>query len=88
MDPDSDDLVNIDEYQHNTNPQYPDTDYDGWTDGDEVLVYDTDPLDPNDHPDPPTSPPGAIPGYQLAIIICVVGWISIIFIRKKKYNLV
>lgn len=41
LDPDSDDLVNILEYQHNTNPQNPDTDLDGWTDGDEVLVYDT-----------------------------------------------
>ena len=90
LDPDSDDLVNIFEYQHNTNPQNPDTDLDGWTDGDEVLVYDTDPLDPDDHPSsptPPTPPSAAIPGYDLIILISIVGWISLVFIRKKKFEL-
>ena len=88
LDPDNDDLVNILEYQHDTNPQNPDTDLDGWTDGDEVLVYDTDPLDPNDHPIPPTSPPAAIPGYHIIVLISTVGWISLVLIRKKKFKLV
>ena len=88
LDPDNDDLVNILEYQHNTNPQNPDTDYDGWTDGEEVLVHGTDPLDPNDHPTPPTSPLAAIPGYHIIIVISIVGWISLVLVRKKKFKLV
>ena len=84
LDPDSDDLVNILEYQQNTNPQNPDTDLDGWTDGDEVLVYNTDPLDPNDHPTSP--PPAGIPGYNIIIVISIVGWMSLVLIRKKKFN--
>ncbi len=86
LDPDNDDLVNILEYQHSTKPQNPDTDFDGWTDGDEVLVYDTDPLDPDDHPNPP--PPAAIPGYHIIILISIVGWTSLMLIRKKKIKLI
>ena len=85
LDPDNDGLVNILEYQHSTDPQNPDTDFDGWSDGDEVLVYDTDPLDPDDHPTPP---PAAIPGYHVIILISIVGWISLVLIRKKKFKLV
>lgn len=33
-----------------TDPNDPDTDDDGCTDGDELLVHFTDQLDPNDHP--------------------------------------
>ena len=83
-DPDSDDLVNIHEYQQNTDPQNPDTDFDGWTDGDEVHVYATDPLDPNDHPPPPAPPPVAIPGYHIIILISILGWMTIAFARKKS----
>ena len=88
LDPDNDDLLNILEYQHDTNPQNPDTDYDGWTDGDEILVYDTDPLDPDDHPTPSTPTPAAIPGYNIIIVISIVGWMSLVLIRKKKFNVI
>ena len=92
LDPDSDDLANIFEYQQNTDPQNPDTDFDGWTDGDEVLVYLTDPLDPQDHPTPstptpPTPPPTAIPGYHIIVLISIVGGISLILIKKKLNQL-
>ena len=88
LDPDSDGLINILEYQHNTNPQNSDTDGDGWSDGEEI-EEDTDPLNPLDHPSPPPSPLGGIPGYYIIIIIIsIVGWISLALARKKKFKLI
>ena len=43
-DPDNDGLTNRQEYQLRTNPVVADTDGDGYSDGDEVLIYHTDPL--------------------------------------------
>ena len=82
LDPDNDSLTNLGEYQNNTDPQNPDTDGDEWTDGDEVLVYDTDPLDPDDHPNPRTPP--AIPGYTLGLILLNMIGVSIFWIMKTK----
>ena len=83
LDPDNDLLMNILEYQHGTNPQDPDTDNDNWTDGDEVLVYDTDPLDPNDHPNPRQEQ--AISGYSLGFVIFITAiTITILIVRHKK----
>jgi len=78
LDPDNDLLVNIQEYQFNTNPQNPDSDGDGWTDGDEVLNYGTDPLDPNSYPSP------LIPGYDFLLLIGLISVISIAFIKREK----
>jgi hypothetical protein len=50
LDPDGDGLTNQEEYDHNTNPNNPDTDDDGFPDGWEV-DNGYDPLDPDD-PDP------------------------------------
>jgi len=47
--PDGDDLDNEQEFGRRTDPQDPDTDDDGWSDGDEV-ARGTDPLNPGDHP--------------------------------------
>jgi len=83
LDPDNDLLMNVLEYQHGTNPQDPDTDNDNWTDGDEVLVYDTDPLDPDDHPNPRQEQ--AIPGYSFGFVIFITAVVmSIWIIRHKK----
>ncbi len=43
-DPDHDGLTNLQEFQNGTDPNNPDTDGDGLTDGQEVLVYHTNPL--------------------------------------------
>jgi hypothetical protein len=42
-DPDHDGLTNLQEFQNGTDPHNPDTDGDGLTDGQEVLVYHTNP---------------------------------------------
>jgi len=43
-DPDHDGLTNLQEFQNGTDPHNPDTDGDGLTDGQEVLIYHTNPL--------------------------------------------
>jgi DNA-binding beta-propeller fold protein YncE len=43
-DPDHDGLTNLQEFQLGTDPNNPDTDGDGLTDGQEVLIYHTNPL--------------------------------------------
>ncbi|HWZ46409.1 MAG TPA: Ig-like domain-containing protein [Candidatus Saccharimonadales bacterium] len=43
-DPDHDGLTNLQEFQNGTDPHNPDTDSDGLTDGQEVLMYHTSPL--------------------------------------------
>ena len=43
-DPDHDGLTNLQEFQNGTDPHNPDTDGDGLTDGQEVLLYHTNPL--------------------------------------------
>lgn len=43
-DPDHDGLTNLQEFQNGTDPHNPDTDGDGLTDGQEVLVYHTSPV--------------------------------------------
>ena len=48
-DPDLDDLTNLEEYGLGTVPNYPDTDGDYYTDGDENAAG-TNPLDDTDHP--------------------------------------
>ena len=43
LNPDNDGLTNLEEYQNNTDPNDPDSDGDGLSDGDEVNIYGTDP---------------------------------------------
>lgn len=46
-DPDNDNLTNIEEYNEGTDPQKPDTDNDGLSDGDEVNTYQTNGTNPD-----------------------------------------
>lgn len=83
LDPDLDNLKNVEEYNWDTDPQNPDTDGDGWSDGDEVHVYNTDPLDPESYPPPST--PTNILGYNIFILIGVIFIIALIMkLRIKK----
>jgi MYXO-CTERM domain-containing protein len=48
---DEDGLLDFEEVEEGTDPGNQDTDDDGWTDGEEVNQYGTDPLDPDDFPE-------------------------------------
>ena len=50
LDTDGDTLIDTDETVYGTDPTVADTDGDGYIDGEEVIVYETDPLDPNHYP--------------------------------------
>ena len=50
LDSDGDTLIDTDEAVYGTDPYVADTDFDGYSDGDEVIIYGTDPLDPNSWP--------------------------------------
>ncbi len=51
-DPDHDGLTNLEEFKLGTDPNNPDSDKDGLADGDEVHVFQTDPLNSNTAKDP------------------------------------
>ncbi|MHA1868416.1 MAG: hypothetical protein ACTSXD_10275, partial [Candidatus Heimdallarchaeaceae archaeon] len=59
LDPDSDALTNLNEYQAGTDPNDSDTDNDGLVDGDEVNTYSTDPTN-ND-----TDSDGLVDGWEV-----------------------
>ncbi|MHA1592755.1 MAG: hypothetical protein ACTSUP_09820, partial [Candidatus Heimdallarchaeaceae archaeon] len=95
-DSDSDNLTDkeeIDEYS--TDPNNPDSDGDGWSDGWEVY-YNTNPLDPLDYPDFATTPPitGPTPTtpwrdrafkyYYLAIPVGVIGIVGLVIFLVNK----
>jgi hypothetical protein len=50
LDTDGDTLIDTDEAVYGTDPAIADSDYDGYSDGDEVIVYGTDPLDATSYP--------------------------------------
>ena len=59
MDPDGDNLTNIEEYHHNTNPNMFDTDSDTLSDYDEVYVYGTNATNPDNDND------GILDGWEI-----------------------
>ena len=73
-DGDNDGLLCCDELAHGTDPNNPDTDGDGWTDGEEVDAR-KDPLDPKSHPGPSLIGVGgeAYPVNKLAIMAPWIG---------------
>ncbi|NVM37442.1 MAG: caspase family protein [Candidatus Lokiarchaeota archaeon] len=87
-DPDEDGLTNLEEYDSNTNPHLEDTDGDTWNDGDEI-AQGTDPLDPDDHPQPPSTiePPSTIAGFAFFSLIAVIFVSVLIYFRKRSLNI-
>lgn len=61
-DTDGDSLSDEKEKELGTDPLLEDTDNDNYSDGDEVLEYETDPLDPRSTPTPDKVRPAALPG--------------------------
>lgn len=47
LDPDSDNLTNLEEFLNNTSPWNQDSDYDNLTDGDEIKIHGTSPTNPD-----------------------------------------
>lgn len=68
------------EFQSGTNPHQEDTDGDTWSDGDEVLKYNTDPLDPEDYP----HPDNAISGYNLFLLLGILSAVALLITKKVK----
>ena len=96
-DPDGDGLTNLYEYStwykddsgavtvyHRTDPNDPDTDDDGFTDGEEVTAG-TDPTDPYRHPE--TDPPPGVVSFGFGFLVFAsVGIVSLILYQRKKYT--
>ena len=87
LDNDGDSLTNLEEYRlilkykESTDPNDPDTDGDGFTDGEEELIFYTNPLDPYDYP---------VSSFNLWLLLLILGILLIIisggylFYKKKK----
>ena len=81
-DTDNDNLTNLEEYIHQTDPNNHDSDNDGFSDGIEVNSG-TDPNNPNEYPNENE----IISGYGIFLLLSLIG-ISIITVSlKKKYTL-
>ncbi|OGS17533.1 MAG: hypothetical protein A2219_04150 [Elusimicrobia bacterium RIFOXYA2_FULL_50_26] len=78
-DNDGDNLNNLNEYRHGTNPRNPDTDGGGVPDGVEVS-YNMNPLNPADDGPPPPPPPGSNPPSGDGSIGAVNGNVSMVII--------
>jgi hypothetical protein len=90
LDPDKDNLSNLEEFNNNTNPNNPDTDGDNFNDGTEVM-QGTNPNNASSHPTVPNNPtvPKDIPTLSewamiiLSIIIMLIGF----FYLRQSNNL-
>jgi len=96
-DPDGDGLTNLYEYSNwyeddsgavtiyrRTDPNDPDTDDDGFTDGEEVAAG-TDPTDPFRHP--ATDPPPGVVSFGFGFLVFTsIGIVSLILYHRKKYT--
>ena len=85
IDPDQDDLTNLEEYFNHTDPTNPDTDGDGFKDGLEI-DKDTDPLDDGDYPrdDNKESDSDYFAGFRYILFLIIIILILVIIISKLK----
>jgi hypothetical protein len=91
LDPDDDDLTNLEEFQlyrdlgWDLNPKNPDTDEDGWEDGDEVS-RSFNPMDPSDHPEDKYSgiPTILYLAFLFVMILALLFVIVFLVIRRRN----
>jgi hypothetical protein len=83
MDLSGDGLTNLEEYYYGTNPTKQDTDGDSWTDYEEIMIYGTDPLDPNDYPKT-----GGILFFIISILFILLGILGGYYIYYSKNNFI
>jgi len=77
---DGDGLLDMEEAVYGTNPLSRDTDWDGHTDGDEVLVLYSDPLDAQD----PTPTPVPEPSRWLLLAAGVGALVVLLRTRRQR----
>ncbi len=81
QDADFDGLSNLQEYQHNTRPNNPDTDGDTARDGDEILAG-TDPLDPNSFPAVQNIPSSS--KWSISLLILILGIFGVYYKKNQE----
>ncbi len=80
-DMDGDALLDVEEASIGTNALNPDTDGDGFDDGEEVLVMGTDPLDPLDpEPTPVPEPP------EVLLLVAGAAFLSVLYRRHTRLS--
>jgi len=81
-DTDGDYLPDGFEIKYGTNPLDDDSDDDGHLDGIEV-ASGTDPLNSDDYPGKPDPSPQAIPGFNIVMILSILGIVAIYLVKKS-----
>jgi hypothetical protein len=78
---DGDDLLDVEEAAIGTNALNPDTDGDGFDDGEEVLVMGTDPLDPLDPTPTPVPEPLSWP-----MLVAGMAFLGALYLRRRRVS--
>lgn len=85
LDPDKDNLSNLEEFNNNTNPNNPDTDGDNFNDGTEV-TKGTDPNNASSHPTVPKQNVPTLSEWSMIIFAILLVLLGIFGIRQYKFD--